>query len=86
MPQDFQGDASVEYGSRTLDAKKPLSDTDDYKGKVKAALVYDIGADSLVFAQDIDVQLYPASLTKVMTCLLTLEMEQDLEKIVTVTA
>ena len=85
MPPDFQGDASVEYGSRTLDAKKPLSDTDDYKGKVKAALVYDIGADSLVFAQDIDVQLYPASLTKVMTCLLTLEMQSDLEAVVTVT-
>lgn len=85
MPPDFQGDASVEFGSRTLDAKKPLSDTGDYKAKVKAALLYDIGADSLVFAQDIDVQLYPASLTKVMTCLLTLEMQSDLEAIVTVT-
>ena len=27
MPAGFLGDASVEYGSRTLDAKKPLSDT-----------------------------------------------------------
>ena len=85
MPPDFQGDASVEFGSRTLDAKKPLTDTNDYKGKVKAALLYDLNADALVFAQDIDVQLYPASLTKVMTCLLTLEMQSDLEAIVTVT-
>ena len=86
MPAGFQGDASVAYGSRTLDAQKPLSDTDDYKAKAKAALLYDLNSDSLVFAQDIDVQLFPASLTKVMTCLLTLEMEQDLDKLVTVTA
>lgn len=85
MPHDFRGDASVEYGSRTLDAKKPLSDTDDYTGNVKAALLYDLNSDSLVFAQNIDEQLYPASLTKVMTCLLTLEMEDDLDTVVTVT-
>ena len=86
MPAGFQGDASVEYGSRTLDAKKPLSDKDDYTAKAKAALLYDLSSDTLVFAQDIDERLYPASLTKVMTCLLTLEMEQDLDKVVTVTA
>ena len=86
MPAGFLGDASVEYGSRTLDAKKPLSDKDDYQVKAKAGLLYDLSSDTLVFAQDIDEKLFPASLTKVMTCLLTLEMEQDLEKIVTVTA
>ena len=86
MPVGFQGDASVEYGCRTLDAKKPLTDKDDYTGKVKAALLYDLGSDSLVFAQDIDVQLFPASLTKVMTALLTIEMQSDLDAVVTVTA
>ena len=85
MPADFRGDASVEYGSRTLDAKKPLTDTDDYSGKVKAALLYDLGSDTLVFGQDIDVQLYPASLTKIMTCLMTIEMQSDLDAMVTVT-
>ena len=86
MPAGFLGDASVEYGSRTLDAKKPLADKDDYTGKVEAAIVYDLTSDTLIFAQDIDEKLFPASLTKVMTCLLTLEMEQDLDKVVTVTA
>ena len=85
MPADFQGDASVEYGSRTLDAKKPLTDTDDYTGKVKAALLYDLGSDSLVFGQNIDEKLYPASLTKIMTCLMTIEMQTDLDAMVTVT-
>ena len=85
MPVGFLGDASVEYGSRTLDAKKPLADQDDYSGNVKAALAYDLTSDTLLFAQDIDAQLYPASLTKVMTCLLTIEMESDLDQMVTVT-
>ena len=85
MPAGFLGDASIAYGSRTLDAQKPLADTEDYTAKVKAALVYDLGADTMVFAQDVDVQLYPASLTKVMTCLLTLEMQSDLDAVVTVT-
>ena len=71
MPPDFQGDASVEYGSRTLDAQKPLSDEGDYSAEAKAALLYDLNSETLVFAQDIDEKLYPASLTKVMTCLLT---------------
>ena len=86
MPAGFLGDASVEYGSRTLDAKKPLADKDDYTGKVKAAIVYDLTSDTLIFAQDIDEKLYPASLTKVMTALLTIEMESDLDQMVTVTA
>ena len=85
MPVGFQGDASVEYGSRTLDAKKPLTGTDDYSGKVKAALLYDLGSDTLVFGQNIDEKLYPASLTKIMTCLMTIEMQPDLDVMVTVT-
>ena len=86
MPAGFLGDASVEYGCRTLDAKMPLADTDDYSGKVKGAIAYDLTSDTLVFAQNIDEQLYPASLTKVMTCLLTIEMQSDLDQMVTVTA
>ena len=86
MPAGFQGDASVEYGCRTLDAKKPLADMDDYTGKVKAAIVYDLTSDTLIFDQNIDEKLYPASLTKVMTCLLTLVMQTDLDQVVTVTS
>ena len=85
MPPDFQGDASVAYGSRTLDAQKPLADTDDYTADVKGAVLYDLNSDTLVFAQNADERLYPASLTKVMTCLMTIEMQPDLDAMVTVT-
>lgn len=86
MPPDFQGDASVEYGSRTLDAQVPLSDSSAYTADAKAALLYDLNSDTLVFTQNADEHLYPASLTKVMTCLLTLEMQTDLDQMVTVTS
>ncbi len=85
LPQEYQGDASVDYGSRTLDAKQALTGPGDYTAKAQAALLYDIGSDTLVFAQDADKRVYPASLTKVMTCLMTLEMQQDLSAMVTVT-
>ena len=85
MPPDFRGDASVAYGSRTLDAQKPLADTDDYTADVKGAVLYDLNSDTLVFAQNADERLYPASLTKVMTCLMTIEMQPDLDAMVTVT-
>lgn len=86
MPAGFTGDASVEYGCRTLDARRPLAGTEDYTAKASAALLYDLNSDTLVFAQDVDAKLYPASLTKVMTCLLTIEMQQDLDAVVTVTS
>ncbi len=86
MPPDFQGDASVTFGARTLDAQKPLSDTDDYQASAKAALLYDLNSDTLVFTQNVDDRLFPASVTKVMTCLMTIEMQPDLDQIVTVTA
>ena len=85
MPADFRGDASVEYGARSLDAKKPLSGPDDYTADVKGAMLYDLGSDTVVFAQNADERLFPASLTKVMTCLMTIEMQQDLDAMVTVT-
>lgn len=84
VPQDYEGDASVEYGCKTLDAKVPLADTSDYTAKAKGAIAYDVNSDTLIWAQDADVKLYPASLTKIMTALLTLENVTDLDAIVTV--
>lgn len=83
IPEHVDGDASILMGSRTLDAQRPLADKDDYTAKVKAAIMYEMNSDTLILAQDADVQLYPASLTKVMTCLLTME-HADLADIVTV--
>jgi len=44
----------------------------------KAAALYDLNSDSLIYSKEIDKQIYPASLTKLMTCLIAVEyLEMD---------
>ena len=43
----------------------------------KAALLVDVETDEIVYAKNEHAQLYPASLTKVMTTLLTLDAIRD---------
>ena len=50
---------------------------------VHAALLYEMNSGTMVYANNIDAQVYPASLTKVMTCLVALE-KGNLEDTVTV--
>lgn len=56
----------------------------------KAALLVDLDSDQVLYEQDADQQEYPASITKIMTALLTLEAidrgELSLETVVTVSA
>lgn len=49
----------------------------------KAALLLDLNTGRTVYEQDADVRVYPASLTKIMTCLLALE-NGNLSDIITV--
>ena len=46
---------------------------DDYTVAAKAAILVERSTGEVIFAQNADEQVYPASLTKIMTCLLTLE-------------
>ena len=45
----------------------------DYTVKAKAAALIDLDGNALVYSQDIDKQVYPASLTKIMTCMIALD-------------
>lgn len=83
IPADFTGDASVSLGSHTINALYPTVPVTDYTVYAKAAIAYEVGTDTLVYASNVDERLYPASMTKVMTCLVALEM-CDLDEIVTV--
>lgn len=51
----------------------------------KAALLIDLNTGRAVYEQDADERVYPASLTKIMTCLLALE-NGNLSDVVTVSA
>lgn len=44
-----------------------------YTVQAKSAMLLELGTDQILFEQNADQQIYPASLTKIMTCMLTLE-------------
>ena len=44
-----------------------------YTVQAKSAMLIEMGTNQILFEQNADQQVYPASLTKVMTCMLTLE-------------
>ena len=56
-----------------IDAPKALTDASALSLDAEAVLLYELSAETMVYAKNIDVQREPASLTKVMTCLLALE-------------
>lgn len=55
-----------------------------YHANAKAALLIDLNTGRTIYEQDADEQVYPASLTKIMTCLLALE-NGNLSDVVTIT-
>lgn len=84
IPDNITGDASISLGPNTIDARYPLFDAEDYEPTGTAALVYEQNTDTLMYAYQADEKMYPASMTKVMTCLLALELCSDLNEVVTV--
>lgn len=85
IPEDVPGDASVSMGSSTLDAAEAVIDVADFEATGKAALAFDLNSGTMLYALNPDEKMYPASTTKIMTCLLALEL-CDLDEVVTVTA
>ena len=60
----------------TIDAPSPLLDyalDNNFYVRAKAAALIDLDAGALLFGMNIDEQIYPASLTKIMTCMIALE-------------
>ena len=58
------------------DAPTPLKENDlveDFAAEAGAAALIEINTGTLIYGKDIDKQIYPASLTKIMTCMLALE-------------
>lgn len=79
------GDASVSAGCHSINGQKPLIDTNDLLiEEAGAALMYEINSDTILYGFNADQKMYPASVTKVMTCLIALE-NGNLDDVVTVT-
>lgn len=58
---------------RGLTAQQALSGPSDIDFDGEALLLYELNSGTLAYAKNIDEQREPASLTKIMTCLLALE-------------
>ena len=82
--ESYSGDASVNSGSHSINAQYPVASVMDYAVDCKAALLYELDTETMVYSYNADAKLYPASVTKVMTCLVALEMCEDFNEVVTV--
>lgn len=80
----ISGDASVNMGTHSINSQVPMASVIDYAVKCKAALLYEINTETMLYAYNVDDKLYPASLTKVMTCLVALELCENLNEVITV--
>ena len=67
------GDSSVVSGSHSLNAMVPLWGSSKLLETAGAAMLYEIESETMVYAWNPDVQIFPAALVKIMTCLLALE-------------
>lgn len=78
--------ATPDDASQSVDtsAVAAVSATPEYHANAKAALLIDLNTGRTIYEQDADEQVYPASLTKIMTCLLALE-NGNLSDVVTIT-
>lgn len=81
---DETADQSVINGCHTIEGQKPLL-TDVSMGiSAKSVFLYETNSQTVMYAQDPDARVYPASLVKIMTALIALE-KGDLADAVTVT-
>lgn len=73
LPAVADGDASISNGCKTLDAAVPLGNAANILDTAKAAFLYELETDTVLYAANPDMQVYPASLVKLMTCLIAVE-------------
>lgn len=83
-PSDhLTGDLSVTAGSNSINAAQSLIGLMEHQVNAKAALLFEAGTETMIYGYNVDEKLYPASLTKVMTCFVAVEL-CDLSEMITV--
>ena len=79
-----EADLSVTSGCRSIDASYPLGGSEKLIKTTEAAIIYERGTGTLLYAYNADERVYPASMVKLMTALVALEYG-NLSDVVTVT-
>ena len=82
IPEVDYGNATSAYGCRTINGMTPLGGTDQILETSRAAFLYEINTETIIYAYNPDLEMSPGGLAKIMTALIAVE-EGDLdEKIV----
>lgn len=75
-------DLSVSSGCNTLDGQVPLYGNDKMLKSARAAFLYEVNSQTILYAYNPDEAMSPASLVKIMTCLVVLDNCDISEKVV----
>ena len=76
-------DVAVAQGCHSADAQMNVLGSDRLISNCKAAMLYELNSDTMMYAYEADRSMYPASLVKIMTALIAVE-QGDLSDAVTV--
>ena len=77
------GAVTVNSGCRTIDAQVPLGGSDPFLKTAKAAFIYEVNTNSVIYSYNPDLVLSPGALAKVVTAIVAIE-NGDLDKELTV--
>lgn len=83
MAETTEQDFSVTSGCNTIEGQMPFLGTQKLVDNGKAMVLYEVGTDTLMYADNADEQLPPASLIKILTALIAVE-KGNLDDLVTV--
>ena len=73
MAEDTAEDFSVTSGCNTVEGQFPFLGTQKVLDNGKAMILYEVGTDTLMYADNVDEPIPPASLVKILTALIAVE-------------
>lgn len=82
IPEVDYGNAAAAYGCRTINGMTPLGGTDQILETARAAFLYEVNTDTIIYSYNPDMEISPGGLAKVMTALIAIEEGNLAEQIV----
>lgn len=88
IPEHLTGDTSITMGTHSINAQGALLSNMDVAVDAGAAIAFEIDTETMLYAYNVDRKMYPASMTKAMTCMVALDMIEEglcaLDEVITV--
>ena len=76
------GTTCITNGCRTINGMTPLGGSDRILSTARAAFIYEVSTETVIYSYNPDLRLYPGSLAKMVTALIAIE-EGNLQEVVT---